>query len=270
MKLPGHFFCPAGRAAFTLLELLVSLALTVVLMGAVGTSLSMFYRYRGLSQQNSLDATKRRGVLEDLSTDLRRLLPPTEAPRKPSGAQSFLARSLMVDETDISEQVLDFSRSLLIPDDAVARHPASLVGEREWLAVLVRGGNERFGESGVSGAQLHHVIWWNGRAFSAPLATRNGQPQPVAVPDTGGLLGLIRGERLFFERGTGTSESLRPVQVSAEIQRCVFRYFDGSRWYDRWNSEAEQRLPRLVECRLTWRHAAVEEVLEIRLPAGDH
>lgn len=102
--------CPAGgdRSGFTLLELLVSLTLTVILMGAVGTSLSMFYRYRGLSQQNSLAATKRRGVLEDLSSDLRRVLRPTEAPEKPSGTQSFLARSLMVDETDVSEQVLDF------------------------------------------------------------------------------------------------------------------------------------------------------------------
>jgi len=269
MRLRGHSIRPTGRVAFTLLELLVSLALTVVLIGAVGTSLSMFYRYRSLAQQNSLEATKRRGVLEDLSTDLRRVLRPTEAPRKPSGSQSFLARSLMVDETDISEQVLDFSRSLLIPDDAVARHPASLVGERGWLAVLVRGRHDRFGESGLQGVQLHHAIWWNGRAFSAPLVTRNGRPQPVAVPDTGGLRGLIRGERVFFERGTGTSESMRPVQISAEIERFVFRYFDGSRWYDRWNSDTQQRLPSLVECRLTWRQSSVEEVLQIRLPAGD-
>ena len=111
MRLRGHSFRPTGRVAFTLLELLVSLALTVVLIGAVGTSLSMFYRYRSLAQQNSLEATKRRGVLEDLSTDLRRVLRPTEAPRKPSGSQSFLARSLMVDETDISEQVLEIGRA---------------------------------------------------------------------------------------------------------------------------------------------------------------
>lgn len=255
---------------FTLLELLVSLALTVILMGAVGTSLSMFYRYRGLSQQNSLAATKRRGVQEDLSADLRRVLRPTEAPRKPSGGQSFLARSLMVDETEVSEQVLDFSRSLLIPDDAVARHPASLVGERTWLALLVRGRSDRFSDGGVYGAWLHHAIWWNGRAFSAPLATRNGQPQPVAVPDAGALSGLIRGERMFFERGSGAGEALRPVQVSADIERFAFRYFDGVRWQDRWNSETEQRLPSLVECRLTWRDSAVDEVLEIRVPAGDN
>ena len=257
-------------AGFTLLELLVSLALTVILLGAVGTSLSMFYRYRGLSQQNALESTKRRGVLEDLSSDLRRVLRPTEAPRKPSGGQSFLARSLMVDEGDISEQVLDFSRSLLIPDDAVARHPASLVGEREWLAVLVRGRSERFGDGISSGVWLHHAIWWNGRAFSALLATRNGQPQPVAVPDAGALSGLVRCERMFFERGSGAAEALRPVQVSSDIQRFSFRYFDGVRWHDRWNSETEQRLPALVECRLTWRQSAVDELLEIRLPAGDN
>jgi len=264
--------CLAGgdRSGFTLLELLVSLTLTVILMGAVGTSLSMFYRYRGLSQQNSLAATKRRGVLEDLSSDLRRVLRPTEAPEKPSGTQSFLARSLMVDETDVSERVLDFSRSLLIPDDAVARHPASLVGEREWLAVLVRGRSDRFGDGSAYGTWLHHAIWWNGRAFSALLATRNGQPQPVAISEAGGLSGLIRGERRFFERGSGTAETLRPVLVSADIERFAFRYFDGVRWHDRWNSETEQRLPKLVECRLTWQRSAVDDVLEIRLPAGDN
>ena len=256
------------RSGFTLLELLVSLALTVFLLGSIGTALSMFYRYRSLSQQNSVAAVQRRGVLEDLAADLRRVLRPTESPKKPSGGQSFLARSLMVDEADKSEQVLDFSRSLLIPDDAVARHPVSLVGERSWLAVLVRGRGERFGDYGTYGADLQHVIWWNGRAFSAALATRNGQPQPVAIPAAQGLTGVIRGARNFFERGSGRSDFLQPVVVSAAVQSLLFRYYDGVRWYDRWNSELGMQLPRSIECRLRWQQAAMDEVLEIRLPTG--
>jgi len=81
---------------------------------------------------------------------------------------------------------------------------------------------------------------------------------------------LIRCERIFLERGSGTTETLRPVQVSADIERFSFRYFDGARWYDRWNSETGQGLPTLVECRLKWRQSAVDELLEIRLPAGDN
>ncbi len=59
------------RPAFTLLETLVALALLGMIMASVSASIDLYWKYRTLSRERISAAQILRGVMEDLSCDLR-------------------------------------------------------------------------------------------------------------------------------------------------------------------------------------------------------
>lgn len=261
---------PAFRRGLTLLETILTLALTGVILAGVSAAIRQFWKYRSLAQASAHAAELRRGIAEDLAVDLRAVREPLKRRETPDAINRTALPLTSGEEDGIRERVLDLSESRLNLERAIGAHPLSLVGERGWLAVLMRGSSFRFPDVSVAESGLSHVVWWDGGPIRPALTLSGARPVPVELGGSGIQPGLYRASipfQPFVE--VGRSAGIRIHQVSRQVERISFRYFDGSGWLSRWNSEERRRLPVAVECEFEWEDDRSTESLVIRLPAGE-
>jgi hypothetical protein len=253
----------------TLLETLITLALTGFILAGISGAIRQFWKYRTLAMDNSRTAAIWRGIAEDLSLDLRAARPPLKRREAPDEINRTALPMTDGDDNSIRERVLDLSESRLNLERAVGSHPVSLVGERDWLALLLRGNSFRFPDLAAAASGLEHVVWWDGRSIRPGLTLNGTRTVAVALGGEGIRRGLYRA-RVPFHPFTdlGRSEGVQIHEVSRQVQRLSFRYFDGGGWTSRWNSEERQRLPAAVECEFSSASDQNSETLVIHLPAG--
>lgn len=257
------------RLGLTLLETLITLALTGFILAGISGAVRQFWRYRNAAQTNSLLAETLRGIGEDLAVDLRSARQPLERREAPDAINRTALPLTEGDGAEIRERVLDLSESRLNLERAVGSHPVSLVGDRDWLALLLRGESFRFPDVAESESGLSHIVWWDGRPIRPALSLNGARQVPVELGGDSIQRGLYRASVPFHPfTNPGASEGVRVHQVAMGIERLSFRYFDGSSWTSRWNSEERQRLPVAVECEFAIGGDAAAETLVIRLPAG--
>ncbi|MFM7057922.1 MAG: hypothetical protein ACKO2P_13460 [Planctomycetota bacterium] len=259
------------RFGLTLLETLLTLALTGFILAGISGAVRQFWRYRSNAQQNSLVAETRRGIAEDLAIDLRSVRQPLKRREAPEVINRTALPLTEGDGTEIRERVLDLSESRLNLERAVGSHPVSLVGERGWLALLLRAGSFRFPDGATSESGLTHIVWWNGQLIRPVLSLSGTRQIPVELGAETIERGLYRAS-LPFQPFTnpGRPEGVRIHQVSRSFERISFRYLDGGSWISRWNSEERLRLPAAVEFEFADKGDTVAETIVIRLPAGDY
>lgn len=260
---------PFKRSGLTLLEMLVTLALTVVIISGVTVSLRQFWRYRKLAQDNSQTADMRRGVMEDLAIDLRSVRQPLKRRETPTSINKTALPLTGADDDEIRERVLDLTESRLNLEQAIGSHPVSLVGEDDWLALLIRGSSLRFPDVEPAESGLSHVVWWDGGLIRAGLTLNGRRPVIVSLGGEDVRPGLYRASIPFLPfKSTAETEAVRIHCVSDKVKRVGFRYFSGRVWADRWNSEDQRRLPEAVECELTGNRGSTDETFVIRLPGA--
>ena len=261
----------AGRRRFglTLLETLITLALTSFILAGISGAVRQFWMYRSAAQTNALLAETLRGIGEDLAVDLRSARQPIERREAPEVINRTALPLTEGDGAEIRERVLDLSESRLNLERAVGSHPVSLVGERGWLALLLRGGSFRFPDVAESESGLSHIVWWDGRPIRPALSLNGARQVPVELGGESIQRGLYRASVPFHPfTNPGAFAGTRVHQVSRNVERLSFRYFDGGSWGSRWNSEERQRLPVAVECEFAVAGDTAAETLVIRLPAG--
>lgn len=260
---------PCGRSGLTLLEMLVTLALTGLIISGVTVAIQQFWRYRRLAQENSQTADIRRGVMEDLAIDLRAVRQPLKRRETPTSINKTALPLTGAEDDEIRERVLDLTESRLNLEQAIGSHPVSLVGEDDWLAVLIRGDSFRFPDIEPAESGLSHVVWWNGDLIRTGLTLNGQRPVIVSLGGEDVRPGLYRAS-IPFRPYKSISEpgAVKIHRVSDQVKRAGFRYFSGGVWTGNWNSEDMRRLPEAVECDLTGNSSSGDEKFVIRLPSG--
>lgn len=257
-----------SRGGLTLLETLLTLALTGFLLSGISLAIQQFWRYRQLAQGNVLAADQRRGIAEDLAMDLRSVRQPLKRHDIPKSINKTALPLTGDDDDGIRERVLDLSESRLNLERAVGNHPVSLVGERTWLAMLLRGTSFRFPDVESVTSDLTHVIWWDGRLIRPALSLSGIRTVPQPVGSDSVLPGIYRASVPFRMYGSPAQPSEVAIHcVSNTLQRISFRYFSGGGWSSRWNSESQRRLPEAIECEVTGGNRGGETFV-IRIPAA--
>ena len=247
MATPRAGFC--RRSAFTLMETMVALALLGMIMMSVGTSITLYWKYRTLSRDRVASAQILRGLLDDLTSDLRSVSVPivvssgrqTELPENVQTAIAAGAAAAGLEKTlRVQEQHLNLG--------STADSPIALVGTNHSLSILTEYDNPRFESSSDLPAALpeKHVIWWmnSGSPLRVSLSHSGPRLSSTTVAAEDKARGLVRLVQPFPHNSAAESQA---TLVSSRVSSVAFRYYDGSQWVTDWNSWQRFGLPVALE-----------------------
>lgn len=255
---------------FTLLETLVALGLSGILMAAISLSLNLYWKHRSLSYQRLTSAQMLRGLFEDIAMDLRATIPVSEfIPTEAAGGHPTRSTLFRPEETHQQdrrmERFLDIREQFLNPPESIPPSPVHLIGRPDSLAILKRNRNPRFSVTDTAGLSTagssdsadHHVIWWcrsrSGHSAVIPLSAPGTHQFIPEISADRGLTGVMRSEIRF----PGDSSKIAGITdfpsttrlITDSVEAVRFRYSDGRKWFDQWDSTRQRSLPKAVEFR---------------------
>ncbi|MFO0999794.1 MAG: type II secretion system protein GspJ [Planctomycetaceae bacterium] len=240
------------RRAFTLMETLAALAILGLVVSSLSASLHLYWKYRSVSRSQITIAQLQRGIVDDLTSDLRMTLQDPVALQ--AAAMVTAARSASATESAGSERFLNVTEQVLeLPTD-LRNQPVHFVGTSQSLALLHDQSNPRFDQarSGYQSAGFSHIVWWVNTEDSVRLPLFHSGPQliPVTVNASKDRRGLVRKARRD-SGGAAVSADEDELLVSADVTSLQLRYFDGENWRTQWNSFQQQALPLAIEVVIT-------------------
>lgn len=288
MKAPSR-----SRGAFTLLELLLSLALTVVLLGVLFTALDLYWRFSLSGQEEVTRSQIARAVFNRMSHDIRS----TIYRKKPAAAAS----------SDSSTSTSDGTGTSSTSGTGTGTQQSGNSQSNAASGGTGQGSNQNAGQSGsTSGSQstsqtptepmlltdaytgsalgifgdadsiVMHVLRPDRRSRGTADVAGNpysssdlksvsyflgGSTSSIAVMfgTSSGSSGLTRtsADRLSLSMaGTNTdlvTAASKTEQLAPEIESISFSYFDGAEWLTAWDSEVEGRLPNAIGVAITFK-----------------
>ena len=280
---------------FTLIELLLALALCGIVLSAAFGAVHLSWKYRTAGETQVVQAMLMRGVVQDITLDLRAAVVPPTAERfpsvqtQPAGLTDEVARALaeLGGQETVNENGLTDSRQPVLDVASVDRlKPVHFYGAESCFVMLSNCRNSRFFATSNSrrttstsaGNRMSHVVWWwnSGAATRVPFSVRNDQLEFRTLIGSADDRGLVRVRLGFDARGAHAGSVGRPgpvtvahgdwTRINDEVRRVSFRYSDGRQWRASWNSHLSRRLPTAVELTLEIGPGADKQRMVIRLP----
>jgi prepilin-type N-terminal cleavage/methylation domain-containing protein len=278
------------RHGFTLMELLLALMLCGMVLSAAFGAVHLSWKYRSAGEAQVEQSQVVRGVLQDITLDLRSgSVPPApmddeEKLTDVAGLPDHIAaafKALVRKEASQIEGLSNIEERVLEFDSIDQVDPVHFYGEREFFVVLTASPNYRFVASNEVGrvrSPLSHAVWWwnSGQAIRVPFSIRNDQVQRRTLSGDPEHAGLVRVRQDFDARSSRSvmgsrSGTIGPddghwTSIIPDAHEVSFRYSDGIEWKASWNSHVTQTLPSAVEFNLVRKQDMVEHRFVIRLP----
>ncbi|WP_437231190.1 prepilin-type N-terminal cleavage/methylation domain-containing protein [Planctomicrobium sp. SH661] len=228
-----------GRSGMTLIEVILASALGAVVMAGLFQAIHLNWKYRISSERSNSESRKALSLIEDLTLDLRATLPPAT-----QESASGTTASAALPQTDFSERFLAVEMSAPV-------EYLNFVGNSEAMLLLRTASNPRFNEADGEYSVLEQVAWWvpGHRAPRLPYATSGTQLRHRQFQAPQNVAGLCRASyslQHFSKGGSGQERETLSVALRS-ISQIQFRYFDGKKWIDHWNSEKMGRIPVAVK-----------------------
>lgn len=248
--------CCAATAArrnprgFTLLELLVAIALSGLLVGAVYASLDLYWRHSVAGRADVERAQIVRAVLRRIELDLRSLVyhPPATAG---SGSGTAGGGSGSTDSSSSgSGSTEDASETVMMsPEDASATTTSGLFGNATTLTLHVSRLSRELAFSPLANPQDAQSRTSELRIVTYFLSANETGSLPSQAQGTG--LARMEGDRMALATAEIQSDlSATASQTSiltSQIVGLQFQYFDGLNWRSDWDSTVLGGPPRAVE-----------------------
>lgn len=270
--------CLSRRRGFTLLEVILALALATVLLAAVWASLDLFYRYSDAGREQADQLQVARAIFQALERDLRSAIQPPEVPvtPPPTGASSndSSSGSSQSSTTSNSSSTTSGTSSSSSATETPPQ-PLVFVGDPESFvlqSLLPQSLEQASLTPSASGATgYRRDLQWIGWSATGKLPTNI--PSDVTIPppppqdEIDGRPQVIRWQTDVVgnsqESAPPPASFPIPPEVIPELLRFHVRYFDGLEWADTWDSQIEGGLPLAVEIEVDIAsYAEVEAVRE--------
>lgn len=235
------------RAAFTLVETLLALALSSTLILAVFSLIDTTLKYHVTGSDQVLVSQRLLGLLQDLRLDIHAVQPDPHWQHVPE-LQTNIDTSVD-DRLEAAQARL--TSQLQLSDTERYADPIRLAGQSDWLVLTLGHANPRWSQD----ASYQHQIVWSlgGRGpITVPTHDDRGRWTTQIVPGTS-QAGLVR------SRIVGSNKQTNAVQSDLVIpaQEISFRFMSGGRWHASWNSSTEKHLPEAIEVSLQLSNDAV-------------
>jgi len=275
-----------GRAAFTLIEVILAVGLSTLLILCIASAIDLYRRMTTAATDDMSETRLVRAVFAKLEVDLRDVVPPqpiaatatttagSSSSSSSSGSSSSGSKSgsssgssssssssssstQSAQGTDPLQYV--YSRSVFgLYGDAnslvlntLTPHPLPLAAQQQTGAQSASQ-TSNAGPSQIAGVHgdMKVVAYFVLGGPQSPIlaAGGSGQMTPDGKEITAGLA-RVEGERtaIGYAIETGSTSSLRARVVAPEIESIGFRYFDGTTWQTSWSGATLQSLPQAVE-----------------------
>ncbi|MGD9857248.1 MAG: prepilin-type N-terminal cleavage/methylation domain-containing protein [Planctomycetaceae bacterium] len=246
-----------SRRAFTLLEVLVALGLSVVLMAAVYGAINLSFQLSTAGREKMEQAQLVRAIFQQFDADVRSVVFALQ-----ESIASDTEGAAAEEDAQAEEEV-----ETMTTDEAFANASSGVYGDAQTLVVHVsrpsRNAPAVSPPAAVESAGRSDLA-----AVSYFLAVRgaSGLPGTVAdmayqgtllnAPRRGTVTGLTRleGDRLSvqFAEETGDVQTLAAAAqiLAPEVVSLSFAYWDGAEWTESWDTVTDGRLPSAIEITL--------------------
>ena len=271
-----------GRSAFTLLELILTLAMSVVLMGLIGSAIGFYGRDMNVRDMDVRQTQLASALMQMIEDDLRATL--HGEPAKMDALEDLLKASTGQSaeiEEDLSAAGIESDKDKTVPEESSPANLATsttvlktpgLIGNSTSIQVdlsrLPRLEEYHSLTNTVSGdledvpSDLKTVAY-----FAQDAGTIGGVQDPLedlglqthgGSPDSSHAgAGLVR--RSIARSATVYASSTGGVTMlnqsgdllAPEVTAIEFQYWDGSTWLTSWSSDEHRQLPMAVKVRLT-------------------
>lgn len=289
----------AGRRGFTLLELLLALALLVALLGAIGLAVGVQLRATDTGRGDVAQAQLARAILRQMADDLRGAIwyEPLDVSSALSGlagaaggasaslgsspdnaagsgaVQAGTGAGSLGGAQQAAAQAAAMEEGTSVSNASIYPAEPGLYGGSDWLEVDVsRLPRLLPGVLGSAGGELPSEVktisWYlAGGTSTAGQSAVTAEGEPVH--------GLMRREldRAVTQWASETGQlgdlDRQAQLVAAEVVDLAFRYFDGTTWVNQWDSASAGGLPWAVEIRLTLADPGAAARGDVRLSAAE-
>ncbi|WLD10929.1 hypothetical protein [Planctellipticum variicoloris] len=241
---------PSLRRGMSLLEVVLASGLCVLLILAVYSAMDQAYRLSSTGKDDLQRMQLARAILRRMELDVRSVTyAPTVEAADADSALFEVDPEPDPEDPDPEEPVPEVT--VLSPIDQLLAGSVGLIGTATRLELHVSRPRRElsFGplvdDASVTTrvSDLRSVIYDFQGSGSSTLVDADGQP----------LIGLIRteGDRmavLDVEAAGGAGEIMTlPQALAPEANSVLFRYFDGTTWYEEWDTPTLGMLPRAIE-----------------------
>ncbi len=275
------------RSAFTLLEVLLALALGTLVLMALGMAINLQLYSVDVHRTQVEEAQLARVLLRMIADDLRQAViqPPVEYPSASAsggrsggsasgeGGNSSSEESGPGEDSSSGESETDTSDSSSEEDEEdllLEELSPGLYGTLEelWVDVSRAASVDQFDAS--LGAEFSTLPPdpLNDIKTVRYLVYQGSGLQTAQVNLEEDAYGLVRSEEAqpsaswAVNAAEANAEYRRAVLLAPEVGAIEFRYFDGTEWYEEWDSEVNEGLPIAVEITLLIRSKNTQEETE--------
>ena len=269
------------EAGFTLVEVIISISLGAAIMVGLWTVFDIFSALQERADTQAARAQLTRGLLHQLRDDLNQVQTPAVGTSQVRSDRS-LTPSTVEDATEnigflatnesaadqVAERIAFFgSQSWLVMDLAQSSYdqkietanvaqttgsPATYSPTRRVVYHFVA---PEFAilhgslDSGLTRWELSNPPTQLSDLIDELERGEWGSPNSIVWQTTNYLTTVDVGEQAPH----AASQALTAREQVPEVERFLFRYYDGTSWHSTWDSRRNGSLPRAVECLLVWR-----------------
>ncbi|MEZ6057859.1 MAG: prepilin-type N-terminal cleavage/methylation domain-containing protein [Planctomycetaceae bacterium] len=283
---------------FTLLELLIALALSVLLMSGIYGAISMYLSVTQ-SDESDIDRSRvARAILRDLSIDLQSVVFRVEEPVEEGADDGSIAATGTASEQALAEDEAAANEAAsggtiggtitVSPEEAYTSQSIGLTGDETKLVLHVSRPLRGAAYTAVPFAydvrtrtsDLISVSYFLADPNEIGLAGAVGQlssrlqTSNIASQGIQGLARLV-GDRMAIDYADSESDvdtlAAASQVIAPEVIGLRFQYFDGIDWQETWDSTEMGRLPNAVSIELGMRRSVSlpDDLPEEKLTPGE-
>ncbi|MFO0976965.1 MAG: hypothetical protein U0996_11245 [Planctomycetaceae bacterium] len=200
----------------------------------MGSSLHPFRQLRNRSQAMSRRTRLFGRLLEQMAEMMRSVCRP--AWRLTQGEGNVGTKTMPSIEKSLNSFTIE--REIDIADNPV--RPIELAGTSRWMSLhtehLPPSNQPSITNLPVSkdSGSGHHVVWWNGESVAIPVAASDGfRMTERRFKTASGRLGPAHS---WFDVSSASPRDVIEAETLALGYELRFRYFDGERWREAWDS----------------------------------
>lgn len=239
------------RAGFSLIEVLISLALTVLLLSAVYAAVGLHLRFQVAGRDQIARAQLMRSLIHKFDVDLGGVTFYLEEEQATTEETDTTTDSTTTDSTT----TVDTSLTALSTESTP--QPFGIVGTNELIHLCVsKPIKELTYDSLYSGSQLTGrtteltTISWGISPVNPAFLIDPSEPahdnKVASRLEKRPLTGLGRRVLDFYAFNSATDTLGEEHLLAPEITQMRFQYFDGVGWLDAWDSRSSGALPRAI------------------------